>query len=615
MWEYFSPVHPEGGINLPFLFTTSFAIGIIVVWRRHVDMQSRAVPFTWAAPEPSFLNWTSVNIQSPALTSHSVDPSLLPPNHIQGKKYITCYDPSNGLHIATVPADAEIDINIKIDAAKHAFEAWKTSSFQARKRVIRSLLAWIVREREMLARVCCRDTGKTMIDAALGEILTTCSKMEWLLQHGEAALRPSKRSTPLLLIHKSAKVYYEPMGVVAAIVSWNYPLHNVLSPIIAALLAGNTIVVKCSEYVAWSSTYFVGAVRECLTACGWDPDIVQLVVCYPEEAEALTTSPDIKHITFIGSETVGKKVAQAATVNLTPTVLELGGKDPAIILPNTDLEKYASMWMRGVFQANGQNCIGIERFIVPVELHDRFLDMMTARIAKLRLGSVLSSSADGFVSVVDNGSMISDARFEELERLIKAAERDGAEIVTGGERWQHAYLENGAYFEPTLIGHVNENMEIAQTEVFAPIMLVIPYDTVDEAVAIANGSRYGLGSSVWGPDQRECVAVGRLLECGMVSVNDFGVFYLNQDLPFGGVKSSGYGRFGGPEGLRGLTNPKAVVEDRFPWLVQTSIPRTLDYPVRSLVQSWEFLSGMIDVLYADSWKAKILGLIRLIRST
>ncbi|KAG8909493.1 Meiotic Sister-Chromatid recombination aldehyde dehydrogenase, partial [Tulasnella sp. 408] len=474
MWEYFSPVHPEGGINLPFLFTTSFAIGIVVVWRRYVDMQSRAVPFTWAAPEPSFLNWTSVNIQSPALTSHTVDPSLLPPNHIQGKKYITCYDPSNGLHIATIPADAEIDINIKIDAAKHAFEAWKTSSFQARKRVIRSLLAWI------------------------------------------------------------------------------------------------------------------------------------LVVCYPEEAEALTTSPDIKHITFIGSETVGKKVAQAATVNLTPTVLELGGKDPAIILPNTNLEKYASMWMRGVFQANGQNCIGIERFIVPVELHDRFLDMMTARIAKLRLGSVLSSSADGFVSVVDNGSMISDARFEELERLIKAAERDGAEIVTGGERWQHAYHENGAYFEPTLIGHVNENMEIAQTEVFAPIMLVIPYDTVDEAVAIANGSRYGLGASVWGPDQRECVAVGRLLECGMVSVNDFGVFYLNQDLPFGGVKSSGYGRFGGPEGLRGLTNPKAVVEDRFPWLVQTSIPRTLDYPVRSLVQSWEFLSGMLDVLYADSWKAKIL---------
>ena len=135
----------------------------------------------------------------------------------------------------------------------------------------------------------------------------------------------------------------------------------------------------------------------------------------------------------------------AATVNLTPVVLELGGKDPAIILPNTDLEQYASMWMRAVFQGSGQNCIGIERFIVPENLHDRFLDIMSARIKKLRLGSVLSSSPDGFVSVVDTGSMITDARFAELERLVKAAERDGAEIVSGGERWQHPYLEEGSY--------------------------------------------------------------------------------------------------------------------------------------------------------------------------
>jgi len=126
-------------------------------------------------------------------------------------------------------------------------------------------------------------------------------------------------------------------------------------------------------------------------------------------------------------------------------------------------------------------------------------------------------------------------------------------------------------------------------------MLVIPYDTVDEAIAIANGSRYGLGASVFGPDQRHCLYVARQLECGMVSVNDFAVYYLNQDLPFGGVKGSGYGRFGGSEGLRGLTNPKAVVVDKFPWLIQTSIPRALDYPVRSLVQSWSVIYSYFSV--------------------
>jgi len=240
---------------------------------------------------------------------------------------------------------------------------------------------------------------------------------------------------------------------------------------------------------------------------------------------------------------------------------------------------------------------------------------MGGRIKKMRLGSVLSSSQEGFVSVVDGGSMISDARFGELERLVKAAERDGAEIVTGGQRWQHPYLEEGSYFEPTLIGHVNENMEIAQTEVFAPIMLVIPYDTVEEAVAIANGSRYGLGASVFGPDQRECVGVAQQLECGMVSINDFGVYYLNQDLPFGGVKGSGYGRFSGPEGLRGLCNQKAIVTDKFPWLIQTSIPQALDYPVRSLVQSWEFISGLIAVVYAEKWIDRLLGLVKIIRNS
>lgn len=167
-------------------------------------------------------------------------------------------------------------------------------------------------------------------------------------------------------------------------------------------------------------------------------------------------------------------------------------------------------------------------------------------------------------------------------------------------------------------------------------MLVIPYDTVEEAIAIANGSRYGLGASVFGPEQHYCLAVARQLECGMVSVNDFAVYYLNQDLPFGGLKGSGYGRFGGPEGLRGLCNAKAIVVDKFPWLIQTSIPKALDYPVRSLVQSWyvpqfsstrtpltlpsflfprEFVSGLIALVYADKWVDRFWGLVKLIQSS
>jgi len=157
-------------------------------------------------------------------------------------------------------------------------------------------------------------------------------------------------------------------------------------------------------------------------------------------------------------------------------------------------------------------------------------------------------------------------------------------------------------------------MDIAQIEMFGPIALLMPYDTIEEAIEIANGTRYALGASVFGPDKYECLDVAKQLVCGMVSINDFGVFYLNQDLPFGGTKASGYGRFGGPEGLRSLTNPKAVVVDRWPWLVQTTIPRPLDYHITSRVQAWDVASGIIDALYADGWGQSFEGLQRLVNA-
>lgn len=209
-------------------------------------------------------------------------------------------------------ADNGVEIEAKIDRAEAAQLGWRNKSFADRKRVVRSLKKWLVENQEVCARVACRDTGKTrgcslfcypwvahfkrdiVVDAALGEILTTCSKMDWLLRHGEKYLRPETRSSPLLLGYKKSEVHYEPLGVVAAIVSWNYrtsfvlssglrrlirhlsALHNAWSPILAALFSGNAIVVKCSEHVAWSSKWFVDVIKECLRACNFDPELVQV---------------------------------------------------------------------------------------------------------------------------------------------------------------------------------------------------------------------------------------------------------------------------------------------------------------------------------------------------
>jgi len=312
---------------------------------------------------------------------------------------------------------------------------------------------------------------------------------------------------------------------------------------------------------------------------------------------------------------VGRKVAQAATKHLTPVTLELGGKDPAIILPGTNLHQWKAALLRGVYQNMGQNCIGIERILVHCDQFDDLFAIFEETVSKMRVGSVMSVGQAGYVSTVEGGAMISAERFRAIERLISEAEDAGARVV-GGQEYKHPIHTQGYYFSPTIVGHINDGSqtEIAQGELFAPVALILPYENVEEAVEIANGTRYGLGASVFGPDQEDCIKVAKQLQCGMVSVNDFAVFYINQDLPFGGTKASGYGRFGGPEGLRALTNPKAVIIDRWPSFIQTSIPKVLDYPLRSLSNSWEFSSGLVRFLYGDNWRASIAGLIAAVRA-
>ncbi|RDB24175.1 hypothetical protein Hypma_008675 [Hypsizygus marmoreus] len=601
------------GIDVVYPLTLFFGLGIWLVFQRYQKMHNSPVPFEYPAPKPADPNWESFAIRNPHLESHLDTEEVIPPMNLAGRRYITSFDPATGLHLGTFIADNEEEIARKIAQAGVAQRTWRRTTFTQRRRVVRSLMKWLVDNQDACARVACRDSGKTLIDAALGEILTTCSKMEWLLNHGETVLSPETRAGNFMLSYKKSEVHYEPLGVVAGIVSWNYPLHNAWSPILAAIFAGNGIVLKCSENVIWSTTWFVGAINECLRVCGHDPELVQVVCCWPEQADALTKSPYIKHITFIGSEVVGRKVAMAATEHLTPVTLELGGKDPAIVLPGTDLNKWASLWMRGIFQNCGQNCIGIERLIVHTDQYDELHEILSERIKKLRVGSVLAPSPEGYVATIECGSMISSERFRGLEKIIRDAEEAGAN-VEGGAQYNHVYLENGAYFTPTIVGPVDADMDIAQQELFAPVAVLMPYQSVEEAIEIANGTRYGLGASVFGPDQRQALEVAKRLECGMVSINDFGVFYVDQDLPFGGAKYSGYGRFGGPEGLRSLTNVKAIMIDRWPSVIQTSIPKVLDYPLRSLTQSWEFSSNLIRFLYADGWRTRLRGLHALIRA-
>ena len=280
--------------------------------------------------------------------------------------------------------------------------------------------------------------------------------------------------------------------------------------------------------------------------------------------------------------------------------------------------------MRGVFQSAGQNCIGVERVIALPGVYDKLLDILSPRIKALRLGSILADSKpkpddpQHKPTSPDVGAMISPASFDRLETLIDDAVRQGARLICGGKRFEHPKHTHGHYFTPTLLADVTPEMRIAQIELFAPIFVLMRADSVPHAIQIANSTQYGLGASVFGYQHNDVNACVSQIKSGMVSVNDFGSYYAVQ-LPFGGIKGSGYGRFAGEEGLRGICNVKSVCVDRFPKLVATRIPPRVDYPIQKgddRVQNgtgaWEMCKGIVETGYELTVGGRIRGIVRLL---
>ncbi|KAA8643327.1 hypothetical protein EYZ11_000895 [Aspergillus tanneri] len=544
-------------------------------------------------------------------------------------KLIMSYCPADGRILGTgmKPATRE-GVDRAIQAAKTAQTEWARTSFAERRKVLRTLLKYVLEHQEELVTACCLDSGKTKVDAVFGEILVTAEKLKWTIDHGEKALAPESRPTNFLMMYKKNMVTYEPLGVVGACVSWNYPLHNFIGPVISAIFAGNSIVVKPSEQTAWSSMFFLEVIRGALASCGHSKELVQSVVCLPDVADFLTSHPDISQLTFIGSRPVAHKVCESAAKALLPVTVELGGKDPAVILDDSrtasEISAVASILMRGVFQSAGQNCIGAERIIALPGVYDKLLDVVSERIKNMSLGSVLldskSDDPQQKPGTPDMGALISPAGFDRLESLIDDAVRQGARLICGGKRYNHPKYPYGHYFTPTLLADVTPSMRISQTELFSPVFLLMRAESVPHAIQVANSTEYGLGASVFGynpPDVAACVSG---IKAGMVSVNDFGSYYAVQ-LPFGGVKGSGYGRFAGEEGLRGVSNIKAVCVDRFPKLMATRIPPRVDYPIhkgddrlQNGTGAWEMCKGVVETGYQITISGRVRGILRLFQN-
>ncbi|RKP36040.1 Aldehyde/histidinol dehydrogenase [Dimargaris cristalligena] len=519
---------------------------------------------------------------------------------------IQCYDPATGRNLGTVPITPPEEIPVLLNRCREAQTQWAQTSLTVRKQVLRSLLDFVVTNQETICKISARDTGKTFLDAQLGEILTTCEKIKWTLQHGEKALRTEYREAGTVLKYKYAMVVYEPIGVQAAIVSWNYPFHNIVGPIITALFAGNGIMVKASEYASWSASIYLKYIRDIIAATGNNPDIVQLVIGFKESGKALVKAP-VDHITFIGSTAVGKEIMAAAADNLTPCVLELGGKDCLILRSDCNVDQTLPLVLRGVFQNCGQNCIGIERILAHEAVYDTLVDRLLERVRQFKQGAPLDEPN------IDQGAMtMGEVHLQKLTALVEDAVAQGARVRHGGHVVKHPRFPAGSYFAPTVLTGVTPAMRIARTdEHFGPVAVLMgPYATDAELIAAANQCSFGLGSSVFTANPAQGYdALARRLRTGMCNINDFGVNYICQSLPFGGVGQSGFGRLAGYEGIRGVCLTRAITRDRFPAWIRTSIPAVLQYPTRSDRAAGDFAMALVNMVYSATWASRAAALV------
>ncbi|KAF6164839.1 hypothetical protein GIB67_017042 [Kingdonia uniflora] len=499
---------------------------------------------------------------------------------------VQCFEPATMKYLGFFPALTVDEVNDHVAQATEAQKIWAKSSFKKRRQFLRILLKYIIEHQELICELSSRDTGKTMVDASLGEIMTTCEKITWLLAEGEKWLKPEYRSSGRSMFYKKSRVEFHPLGVIGAIVSWNYPFHNIFNPMLAAVFSGNSIVIKVSEHASWSGSFYYRIIEAALAAIGAPDNLVHIITGFAETGEALVSSVD--KIIFVGSPSVGKMIMSKASETLIPVTLELGGKDAFIVCEDVDVPHVAQIAVRAVLQSSGQNCAGAERFYVHRDAFKSFVTQVVKIIKSVNVGPP-------FAGKYDMGALCMPGHAERLQSLVNDAIEKGAEIVGRGSFGNLGEDAVDQFFPPTVIVNVDHTMKLMHEEAFGPIMPIMIFTSDEEAIKLGNGTNYGLGCAVFSGNQARANKIASHLHCGVAAINDFASTYMCQSLPFGGVKHSGFGRFAGIEGLRACCLVKSVVEDRWWPYIKTTIPKPIQYPVAE--NCFEFQESLVEALY------------------
>ncbi len=417
--------------------------------------------------------------------------------------------------------------------------------------LLRKLRYKIVARQHEIADVIAASTGKIKMEALTTEVMVVVDAILHVEKRAGKALRTKRVKTPITFLGKRSYVEFKPRGVVAVISTWNFPFMLSMVPAIEALAAGNSVIIKPSE-----ETPSVGMLIESLfREVSFPPGVMNIIHGGPELGEALLRSkPDFVH--FTGSENVGRKIAAITGPELIPTTLELGGKDPMIVFADANIERAVNAAIWGAFSNSGQVCMSIERLYVEKSIFDRFLELLVKETENLRIGG---GNDD------DIGAMTIREQVEIVKKHVKDALDQGAQLLTGNhpDSWDPETLS----LPPMVLTNVNNTMAVMQEETFGPVLPVMPFDSEEQAIELANDSRFGLNSSVWTRDFSKGKRIVSRLRTGGSLLNDVILTIGNPYLPYGGAKSSGVGLYHADQGIQSFAIQSAVMVDRG-WLTR-----------------------------------------------
>ena len=499
---------------------------------------------------------------------------------------VASVNPATGEVLREFECASAIEVQAAVARAHAVQTAWSDLGVRKRIAVLREFQHRLHQKKIEIAEAITREAGKPVAEALTTEVLVVLDAARFLIGNAYRLLRdePLPHGNPATKL-KRGRLLREPYGVVGIISPWNYPFSIPATETLAALVAGNAVVLKPSEFTSLVAL----ELRSLLHAAGVPQDVFQVVVGDAVTGTALVSS-EIDKLVFTGSVATGKRIAAAASERLLPVVLELGGKDPMLVLDDADVDVASSAAVWGAFVNAGQTCLSVERCYVHRSLYENFLRACTEKTKKLRVGPGLDRETDV-------GPMIHQRQLRIVEAHVEDAVARGARVLTGGSRSQELG-EN--FYRPTVLADVTHEMRIMREETFGPVLPVMAFDNDDEAVRLANDSEYGLAASVWTRDRARGERLARRIQAGAVMVNDVVSCFGISEAPHGGVKSSGMGRAHGRFGLEEMVRLKYVDTDLMPGMKKVW---WYGYGMNFLQQ----MKGFLDMQFARDLATRLRG--------